>query len=144
MVLLSSLYTVPLRCSCGWDCREHEFLDLREYHVWLKYDVRYRRTHCFIQRGTVTLATPRTETYTLHWAIPGTKVYNYAEQVPGPNLMYVLLRQLPGTEVLLWRLGGGELPPRKLALPLPHFRLSLGALIRRDVVSDTCITPDRI
>jgi hypothetical protein len=35
---------------------------------------------------------------------------------------YVLLRPLPGTEVLLCRWGGG-LPLRKLALCLPHFQI---------------------
>jgi hypothetical protein len=85
-MVLSSLYMVSLHCSCGWDCQKHEFLDLREYHGWLNYDVRCRRTHwlepghlhslkyrytcvsvhytlSFIQ-CTVTRATPGTETYT--------------------------------------------------------------------------------
>jgi hypothetical protein len=94
-VMLSSRYTVPLRCSCGWDCREHEFLDLREYHVWLNYDVRCRRTHWFIGRCTVTRASPGTDTYTttlgnsqdrslqLHGATLMTEVYNYTGQLPG-------------------------------------------------------------
>jgi hypothetical protein len=30
-LLLSSRYTVPLRCSYCWRSREHEFLDLREF-----------------------------------------------------------------------------------------------------------------
>jgi hypothetical protein len=108
-MVLSSLYTVTLRCSCDCGCRKHEFLDIREYHVWLQYDVRCRRTHGFIQWCNVIRAAPGPETYTLHCATAGTEVYNCMGQLQGPKSTTVwdnsrdrslqLYGTTPGTEV---------------------------------------------
>jgi hypothetical protein len=131
-MVLFSLYTVSLCSSWGWDCREHEFLDIREYHVWSNYDVRCRRTHWFVQRCTVTRATPGTETYT---TTPGNSqdrswCISYSGRCLGPKCCF----------------GAGKKNSRceNLHFVSHIFKSSLRALIRRDVVSDTYVTPDRM
>jgi hypothetical protein len=92
-LLLSSRYTVPLRCSYCCNNREHEFLDLREFLRVIEL-LRVVQENSLVyskQKNTVTRAMPGTEIYTLYWATPRAEV------------LYVLLRPLPGTEVPLWR-----------------------------------------
>jgi hypothetical protein len=154
-MVLSSLYTVPLRCSCGWDCLELEFLDLREYLVWLNYDLRCRRIHwmepghlhtivnidthvylftipCRLFECTVTLATPGIETYIyLHWTTPKTEADVRLTQATAWDRSAALS---------LWKNSLCE-----NFNFLSHIcKSSLRALIRSDVVSDTYVTPDRI
>jgi hypothetical protein len=135
---LPSLYTVPPRCCCGWDCREQEFLDLREYHVCLKYDVRCRWTHLFIKRCNVTRAATGNETYTttlgnsqdlsvqLHWATPGTEVYNYTGQLPGPKCTTTLGNFQDRSVQLHWATPRTEVYNYTGQLPGPKCTTTLG------------------
>jgi hypothetical protein len=79
MQLLSSRYTVPLRCSyCCCNSREHEFLDLRDFlYVWLNYYVPYRKlTGLFKTKQKTTL---------LHGQYPELKCTLYTGQLQGPK-----------------------------------------------------------
>jgi hypothetical protein len=65
------------------------------FFVWFNYCVLYSKTHWFIPNKTkkdpVTRAIAGTEVYILYWATSRAEV------------LYVLLRPLPGTDVPLWR-----------------------------------------
>jgi hypothetical protein len=131
-MVLTSRFTVPLRCSCGWDCRKHESLELKKYRVWFKYDFRCRRTHWFIQRNTVTRATPGNETYTTTWDNYQDRSWctSYSGRCPGQKCCFGVEKR-------------NSL--RKSLHFVPHIcKSSPRALIRCDVVSDIYVTSDRI
>jgi hypothetical protein len=79
-LLLSSRYTVPLRCSYCRSSREHEFLDLREFLrvIELLRAVQENSLVYSKQKTTVTRAVPGTEIYTLYWATSRAEVLCYS------------------------------------------------------------------